>query len=107
MPHAAVPTVTGLEEQLLRPSGLRGCQPWQTLCRILVVWCLQALTGNTKGDLPGAYRLADGSRLAVYGSKQWMTPCAWNDWTCGEQLTVSAGQHRLVLPSPCFTAALA
>lgn len=81
LPTLAVSTLTTCELQtrvmhLLRLRFLHVAHPG---CVVL-----QVLTGNAKGGLPGAYHLADGSRLAVYGPKQWMTPCGWNDWTCGE-----------------------
>jgi hypothetical protein len=43
---------------------------------------VQKLVSNAKADLPGRYDLADGSRLVVYGAKQFFTPCSWNDWGC-------------------------
>jgi hypothetical protein len=46
--------------------------------------CVQEVTGNRKGDLPGQYTLpgSSSSSLVVYGPRQWFTPCAWNEWHC-------------------------
>lgn len=57
---------------------------------------MQKLIGNAKADLPGAYTLADGSKIAVYGPKQWFTPCAWNDWTCAVRLLALGGWCHIV-----------